>query len=152
MTHDAVKEMVDPSTQSQMNRFQQSGHVEDAAEAAAHHILEHARGHETMPAYIIEIAAEAVRLRQWYDEKARENKKDEQKQELQIILQKLKNHKGIFRAKNGRKINIEENYLELFLNESSSPVLVAADPPLASSGSREPTDYDTIYLLYKKSK
>lgn len=149
LTHDAVKEMVDPSTQSQMNRFQQSGHVEDAAEAAAHHILEHARGHETMPAYIIEIAAEAVRLRQWYDEKARENKKDEQKQELQIILQKLKNHKGIFRAKNGRKINIEENYLELFLNESSSPVLVAADPPLASSGSREPTDYDTIYLLYK---
>lgn len=149
LTHDAVKEMVDQSTQSQMKRFQQSGHVEDAAEAAAHHILEHARGHETMPAYIIEIAAEAVRLRQWYDEKARENKKDEQKQELQIILQKLKNHKGIFRAKNGRKINIEENYLELFLNESSSPVLVAADPPLASSGSREPTDYDTIYLLYK---
>ena len=149
LTHEAVQEMVDQQTRQQMHRFQQSGHTEDAGEAAAHYILENARNSDTTPAYIIEIAAEAVRLRQWYDDKARENKKDQQKQELQVILQKLKNHKGIFRAKNGRKINIDEKYLSLFLNENNSPVLVASDPPLSRSGNREVTDYETIYLLYK---
>ncbi|MBR32836.1 MAG: hypothetical protein CMN77_16155 [Spirochaetaceae bacterium] len=149
LTHSAVQDMVDQQTKHQMHRFQQSGHTEDAGETAAHYILENARNSDTIPAYLIEIAAEAVRLRQWYDEKARENKKDQQKQELQVILQKLKNHKGIFRAKNGRKIHIEEKYLSLFLNENNSPVLVAADPPLARSGTREPADYETIYLLFK---
>ena len=149
LSHQAVLELVDDRTRQQMHRFMQSGHLEDAAETGAHFLLEHAKSQESIPGFLVEIAAEAIRLRQWYDEKSKEHKKDKQKQEIQQILQRLKGQKGIFRAKNGRKINIDEKYLNLFLNESNSPVLIAADPPLSKGGHREASDYDTIYLLYK---
>ncbi|MCB1139396.1 MAG: hypothetical protein KDK23_11600 [Leptospiraceae bacterium] len=149
LTHDGVIALLDSATASNVQRFLHSNHLQDAAEAAAHSLLEHSGGNGTIPIHIAETAAEMIRLREWYDHQSKAQKQDQQKQEIQSLLQKIQAQKGIFRAKNGRKIHIDEKYLNLLLNESNSPVLVAADPPLARSGQREAGDYETIYLLYK---
>lgn len=147
LTHEAVLSLAAAAARQNAERFLHSGHLKDAAETVAHDILETAG--KDIPFHLIEIAAEMIKLRQWYDEKSRAHKQDQQKQEIHQILQKIKGQKGIFRAKNGRKINIDEKYLNLLLNETQSPVLVSSDPPLARSGVREASDYETIYLLYK---
>ena len=149
LTHEAVLELLTENARSQAKRFLGNNLLQDAAESVAHSLLEDKSYHASVPFHILETAAEMVRLREWYDEKSKSTKQDQQKQEIQQVLKKLQNQNGIFRAKNGRKYNIDEKYVNLFLNEKGSPVLCAAHPPLARTGTRDSGDYETIYLLFK---
>lgn len=101
---------------------------------------------------IVQVAVEIQKLGEWLNKSNQQNKKEEEVDELQMAIRKIKAYGGLMRAKTSGKFSINEKFLGLMLKGKISPVLACTDPydDLKNhQGEIDINHYDNIFLIYK---
>lgn len=116
----------------------------------AQKVIEAARTRLDLPDSLVEVAAERVGLESFLRDSDRKDQISTDRDEMQRLLMTLKQHKGIFRAKQGNRIQVNDRILDYITRGFYSGILVATDPPLAPG--KKPgsiRDFETIYFLLR---
>jgi hypothetical protein len=72
------------------------------------------------------------------------------RQEMQKLLQLLKQQKGVFRAKSGHRLTVNERLLDFLVRGLFSGILIGTEPAFASGAKNlSSKDFQSVYLLLK---
>ncbi|MBW7857610.1 MAG: hypothetical protein H3C43_04790 [Leptonema sp. (in: Bacteria)] len=114
-------------------------------------VLELARSNLSLPDSLIELCAERLAIESFLGEAEKQDQIETDRQEMQKLLQTLKIQKGIFRAKHGPKLLVNERVIDYIVRGLYSGIVVATEPP-STPGQRKnksAKDYRSIYFLLK---
>lgn len=106
---------------------------------------------ETANTDLLDLALEVQKLSEWnraYEKKHREN---EEKNALQSMIERVRQHGDLVRVNPRRKTAFPEQYLKMVLTGKIPALLWATEPPARLERGTEPhpQDYEFIFLLYR---
>lgn len=114
-------------------------------------VVDLARSNLSLPDSLIELCAERLTIENFLGEAEKQDQIETDRQEMQKLLHTLKNQKGMFRAKHGPKLLVQERVIDYIVRGLYSGIVVATEPPSLPTQRKNSSakDYRSIYFLLK---
>ena len=123
---------------------------EKISQSVAEKVVEAAKTRLELPDTLVEICAERIALDAYMKDLEKQEQVETDRQELQKLLQLLKQQKGVFRAKSGHRLTVNERLLDFLVRGLFSGILIGTEPPFASGATNlSSKDFQSVYLLLK---
>ena len=123
---------------------------EKISQLVAEKVVEAAKTRLDLPDALVEICAERIALDAYMKDLEKQDQVETDRQEMQKLLQLLKQQKGVFRAKSGHRLTVNERLLDFLVRGLFSGILIGTEPPFASGAKNlSSKDFQSVYLLLK---
>ncbi|EHQ07156.1 hypothetical protein [Leptonema illini] len=123
---------------------------EKISQLVAEKVVEAAKTRLDLPDALVEICAERIALDAYMKDLEKQDQVETDRQEMQKLLQLLKQQKGVFRAKSGHRLTVNERLLDFLVRGLFSGILIGTEPPYAFGAKNlSSKDFQSVYLLLK---
>ena len=134
-----------------LRRKKDDGHEDDFYFELAGHVLGSFSGTEVVNEDLFDLALEVQKLSEWHKGHSKKTREKKEKDELQAIVERVRQHGDLVRVNPRRKTAFKREYLKMILAGRVPAIIWVTEPPFHGDKGEvpDPEQFEFIFLLYR---